>query len=114
MGLTGDLGAGKTLVAKGIADALGVEEEVTSPSFTIVNEYAGRLPMYHIDLYRLDHSADFLELGIEDLIYGEGVSVIEWYERARDELPTEMVRITLEVISSESRRISICDDRTGN
>lgn len=114
VGLTGDLGAGKTVFAKGIADALGVVDEVMSPSFTIVAEYEGRVPFVHIDLYRLDGPSEFLDLGVEELMFGDAITVIEWFERARDELPGELVIVRIELLEDDSRRITISDERTGS
>ena len=81
--LTGDLGAGKTALVKGIAEGLGVPPEcpVTSPTFTLVNEYDGRLRLFHVDLYRLAGSGDVADIGLEDIIGGDGVTAIEWAER---------------------------------
>ena len=107
VGLTGDLGAGKTVFAKGIADALGVTEEVRSPTFTIVAEYQGRVPFVHIDLYRISGADEFLDLGVEELVYGTAVTVIEWYERAREELPDTIVEVRIELGEGTSRRITI-------
>ncbi|OGQ52142.1 MAG: tRNA (adenosine(37)-N6)-threonylcarbamoyltransferase complex ATPase subunit type 1 TsaE [Deltaproteobacteria bacterium RIFCSPLOWO2_02_FULL_53_8] len=83
IGLIGELGAGKTCFVRGIADGLGVKCYVKSPSFTIINIYeGGRLPLYHIDLYRLSSASELRETGLEDYIYGNGISVIEWVDRA--------------------------------
>lgn len=112
MGLTGDLGAGKTVFCKGIADALGVVEEVTSPSFTIVAEYDGRVPFVHIDLYRIDGPSQFVDLGVEEIVFGNAVTVIEWYERAEDELPADLLVVRIELLEDDSRRITIFDERT--
>lgn len=76
--LTGDLGAGKTTLTKSIALGLGIEEYVTSPSYTIVNEYDGRLPLYHFDVYRINDVEEMYELGYEEYFFGSGVCVIEW------------------------------------
>lgn len=83
IGLVGELGAGKTCFVRGIAAGLGVKVYVKSPSFTIINIYeGGRLPLYHIDLYRLSGVAELRETGLEDYIYGKGISVIEWVDKA--------------------------------
>lgn len=83
VGLIGELGSGKTCFVKGLARGLGVQGYVKSPSFTIINIYeGGRLPLYHIDLYRLSGMKELREAGLEDYIYGKGVSVIEWVDRA--------------------------------
>ena len=81
LALQGTLAAGKTQLTKGIAQGLGITEPVTSPTFTIVSEYYGRLPLYHIDVYRLGSPEEFLDLGVEEMLYGQGVCVIEWSEK---------------------------------
>jgi len=101
--LRGELGAGKTVLARGIARGLGVEGYLKSPSFTIVNEYnEGRIPLYHIDLYRLPEGAEDAscgdptdELGLEEYLYGDGVCVIEWAERAASLIPQDAIRVTI-------------------
>jgi len=105
--LSGDLGAGKTVFAKGLAAGLGIDPvEVTSPSFTLVNEYAGRLRLYHIDLYRLDAGA-CRELGLEEIFADEqAVTVIEWAERLA-EVPADAIRIEIDYLSDDERRIRI-------
>ncbi len=105
--LTGNLGAGKTVLAKGIALGVGVqdEKEVTSPSFVLVNEYRGRLPVYHVDLYRLQDPLQVEDLGWEEYISGAGVTLIEWAERAAGLLPDERIEVCLEWVSLEERKI---------
>lgn len=105
--LSGDLGAGKTVFAKGLAAGLEIDPaEVTSPSFTLINEYAGRLRLYHIDLYRLDRGA-CRELGLEEIFADEqAVTVIEWAERL-DDVPAGAIRIIIEYVSDTERRIHI-------
>lgn len=95
--LDGDLGAGKTTLAQSIARGLGVPEDcyVTSPSFAILHEYEGRIPMYHMDFYRLHDVSEVIDLGFEEYFYKSGVSVIEWSERAREILPEERLVIEL-------------------
>jgi tRNA threonylcarbamoyladenosine biosynthesis protein TsaE len=105
--LQGGLGAGKTCFAKGIARSLGVGEEVTSPTYTIISEYEGVLPLYHIDAYRLSGDEEFQALGAEDLLCGGGVSVIEWSERIPRSLPPDAVVVELEIAGGETRRIHI-------
>jgi tRNA threonylcarbamoyladenosine biosynthesis protein TsaE len=105
--LSGDLGAGKTVFAKGLAAGLGVDPaDVTSPSFTLINEYAGRLRLYHIDLYRLDAGA-CRELGLEEVFADErAVTVIEWAERL-DEVPAGAIRVEVEYLADAERRVRI-------
>ena len=84
--LVGPLGAGKTTLAKGIARGLGVTEEVISPTYTIVSEYQGRLPLHHVDLYRIEGSDQIDNLGLDDFLWGEGVSLVEWGEKIEADL----------------------------
>ncbi|HIW36383.1 MAG TPA: tRNA (adenosine(37)-N6)-threonylcarbamoyltransferase complex ATPase subunit type 1 TsaE [Candidatus Treponema faecavium] len=105
--LQGTLAAGKTTITKGIAQALGVEEAVTSPTFTLISEYDGRLHLYHMDVYRLDSTDDFLNLGVEDMLYGDGVCIIEWSEKVQTVLPQDTVIITLESQQDNSRKITV-------
>jgi tRNA threonylcarbamoyladenosine biosynthesis protein TsaE len=104
--LSGELGAGKTRFAQGVAAGAGVDPSVpvVSPTFTLVNEYRGRFPVYHLDLYRLSGGGDLGDLGIEELLHGRGVSVIEWPERLGEHLPLERVAVEIEVVGENSRR----------
>jgi tRNA threonylcarbamoyladenosine biosynthesis protein TsaE len=104
--LRGGLGAGKTCLAKGIARGLGIREEVTSPSYTIVSEYAsGPLPFYHIDAYRLGGDEDFQALGGDDYIHGEGIAVIEWSERISGSIPRQALRVSIAILADGRRGI---------
>ena len=105
--LTGQLGAGKTTLIQGIAAGLCVKDYVTSPTFIIINEYAGRLPLYHIDLYRLDEGLGIADLGVEEYFARGGVCVIEWAERLKGLLPPAAEKIGLKVISEEEREICV-------
>ncbi|MGK0552837.1 tRNA (adenosine(37)-N6)-threonylcarbamoyltransferase complex ATPase subunit type 1 TsaE [Enterococcus faecalis] len=92
--LTGDLGAGKTTLTKGIALGLGIQQLIKSPTYTIIREYqSGRLPLYHMDVYRVDQGG--AELGLEEYFEGTGVSVVEWGKQLADELPTDYLEIIL-------------------
>lgn len=102
--LQGTLAAGKTTITKGIASALDVKDEITSPTFCLISEYEGRLPLYHMDVYRLEGSEDFINLGVEDLIYGNGVSLIEWSEKVMDELPKKTIILRLEAKEGTTER----------
>ncbi|SHK67604.1 tRNA (adenosine(37)-N6)-threonylcarbamoyltransferase complex ATPase subunit type 1 TsaE [Desulforamulus aeronauticus] len=93
--LNGDLGAGKTAFSQGVARGLGVTSHVTSPTFTLINEYEGRLPLYHFDVYRLGDSEEMADLGYEEYFYGPGVCLVEWAELVEDVLPEERLDITL-------------------
>ena len=94
--LNGDLGTGKTAFTGGIAAALGIEGHITSPTFTIVNEYEGKLPLYHFDVYRIGDADEMFETGYDEYVSGNGVTVIEWAERIREILPTDRTEILLE------------------
>lgn len=103
--LKGILGAGKTHFVKGIAAAFGIDEtEVHSPTFTLIHEYKGRIPLYHFDCYRLKSVREALEIGIEEYLYGEGVSVIEWPERIQEVVPEHSIWITIESLSFSKRK----------
>ncbi len=104
--LYGDLGAGKTSFSYGIALGLEVQTKyITSPTFTFVNEYQGRVPFYHIDLYRLTDPNELENIGFDDYIDSDGVTVIEWAERAEDELPVESLSVYLSYVDDHSREI---------
>lgn len=106
--LFGDLGTGKTVFTQGLAQGMEVDQYVTSPTFVLINEYQGRLPLYHFDVYRLEDPEEILELGFEEYFYGEGVSVIEWAEKIVDYLPQEYLGVTLEKtepLEAEGRRL---------
>lgn len=91
--LNGDMGTGKTEFAKGIAQGLEVQEYVVSPTFTIVNEYTGRLPLYHFDVYRICDEEEMFDIGFEEYLYSDGVVVIEWAERISGILPECAIRV---------------------
>ena len=103
--LEGDLGIGKTVFTKGFAQALGIEETVTSPTFNIIKEYPnGELPLYHMDVYRLDGKVD--DLGIEDYYTRGGVTIIEWSDMIKDYLPEERLDIKFKVIDEDTRTLT--------
>jgi tRNA threonylcarbamoyladenosine biosynthesis protein TsaE len=104
--LYGDLGAGKTSLSYGIALGLDVKEQyITSPTFTLVNEYQGRVPFYHMDLYRLNDPGELESIGFGEYLESDGVTVIEWAERAGDELPAQCLSIYLSSVDENSREI---------
>lgn len=102
--LDGELGSGKTVFTKGIANALGIDESITSPTFTIIKEYDGELPLYHMDVYRLDGNTD--GVGIEEYFTKGGVVVIEWADTIKDILPTERLHIKFKIVD-ENKRILV-------
>ena len=112
IGLTGDLGSGKTCFIKGIAEGLNntPADEVTSPTFTILQEYPGQVPLYHFDAYRLSGSSDLEAIGFEDYVGTDGVAVIEWADRISDALPPDAISIRIEWLS-ENERLFICSAR---
>ena len=110
--LEGELGAGKSELARGIARGLGVTETVTSPSFTILNVYeSGRCPLYHFDWYRLENEEELYELGMDEYLGGDGIAVVEWAERCPDAVPEDCIRIRLEATGEETRQITVNDGR---
>ncbi len=104
--LQGDLGSGKTTLVKGIAEGLlGINErDVTSPTFTIMQEYAGSITLYHVDAYRLDSVHDLEAIGFDDCIDGNGVTVIEWAERINEAIPVDALRVSIEHTGEQQRR----------
>jgi tRNA threonylcarbamoyladenosine biosynthesis protein TsaE len=105
--LVGDLGAGKTQFAKGFAIGLGITDTVNSPTFVLMAEYAGRLPLFHLDLYRLDDAADALAGGLIDERQLAGVAIVEWAERLGDALPAGRLDVLIEGTGDEPRRITL-------
>lgn len=101
--LEGDLGAGKTTFTKGLGKGLGVKRVITSPTFTIIKEYTGRLPLYHIDAYRLEYSEE--NLGIEEYILSDGVTVIEWAQFIDDLIPADKLEIKINYLGEDQREI---------
>ncbi len=123
--LVGDLGAGKTCLAHGIARGLGVpnEYQITSPSFTLINEYQGRMMLYHFDLYRLSRPSEMDDIGYEEYFFGRGVSVIEWADKVTDILPDEALFVSINyidenerdiIISGQKKRIAVISEQLGN
>jgi tRNA threonylcarbamoyladenosine biosynthesis protein TsaE len=110
--LVGELGSGKTWLTKGIARGVGVAPDtvITSPTFALVNEYQGKTTLFHMDVYRLSSLAEFLSAGIEDYLYGEGVTVLEWADRWPGDLPEQTIRVELFILDDRSRRISLSGD----
>lgn len=103
--LEGDLGAGKTTFTKGLAEGLEVKKTVSSPTFTIIKEYSGRLPLYHMDVYRVQDA--FEDLGFDEYFEGEGVSVVEWAHLIEEQLPTERLTIYLTHHHEGGRKLSL-------
>lgn len=105
--LTGDLGAGKTALSKAVAKGLEVKECVTSPTFTIIHEYEGRLPLYHFDVYRIGEIEEMEDLGYEEYFYGEGVCLIEWASKIEELIPKEHLWIDIKRIDENTRELEI-------
>lgn len=105
--LIGELGSGKTCLTQGIARGLGIGDYATSPSFVIVTQYQGRFPLYHVDLYRLDHLEEVFELGLEDYFSGQGVCVVEWAEKGLSLMPQEHLLVSIYRLSSTRRRFRL-------
>ena len=105
--LVGKLGAGKTCLTQGIARGLGIREYAASPSFVVVRELYGRLPLYHMDFYRLENLEEIAELGLDDYFYGKGVSVVEWAEKGLSLLPPEHLLIEMSYVSDTGRRLKL-------
>jgi tRNA threonylcarbamoyladenosine biosynthesis protein TsaE len=122
--LFGDLGAGKTTLAKGIALGLGVADDIHSPTFTLIHEHIGPTPLYHVDLYRLESETEVDALGIEEYVYGDGVTIIEWADRMKSLLPTDRLDIELRMKGDTDREMifqtgsprlqAIIEELTGN
>ncbi len=106
--LVGDLGAGKTCLSQGIAAGLGVQGPITSPTFVIVQAYPdGRLPFFHADYYRLGEESELTELGLDEILEGEGVAAVEWADRFWETLPADHLRLSLEFGGPLSRRLTV-------
>ncbi|MCQ2559332.1 MAG: tRNA (adenosine(37)-N6)-threonylcarbamoyltransferase complex ATPase subunit type 1 TsaE [Clostridia bacterium] len=105
IGLGGDLGAGKTCFAQGLGAGLGITELINSPTFTLIKEYQGRLPLYHMDVYRLGHWEEMYDLGYEEYFGGSGVVLVEWFEQISEILPED--RLEINFLRGESENIRI-------
>jgi tRNA threonylcarbamoyladenosine biosynthesis protein TsaE len=105
--LTGELGAGKTCFVQGLVRGLGATVRATSPTFVLVNQYQGRIPIHHVDAYRTDSMTELIDLGLLDLMDGEGVTIIEWADKLTPLLPPEAIRVHIAGVGDEPRRITI-------
>lgn len=103
--LSGDLGAGKTTFTKGIAEGLSITEPVTSPTFTMIKEYEGTMPLYHMDVYRLEFAEE--DLGFDEYFFGEGITVVEWATFIEDYLPDEYLIISIKRINDNERELTV-------
>ncbi len=112
--MQGTLAAGKTTITKGIALSLGIKDDITSPTFCLISEYEGKMPLYHMDVYRLNGIEDFETLGAEDMLYGEGVSIIEWSEKIMEELPKRTIILKIEVQDDNTRNITLSNWNNGD
>jgi tRNA threonylcarbamoyladenosine biosynthesis protein TsaE len=109
--LYGELGAGKTCFVQGLVRGLGVTTQATSPTFVLVNEYRGRLPIHHVDAYRTASLTELMDLGLLDLFGGDGVTLLEWADRAEPLLPARAIRVRIEGLGDEPRAVMIEDPR---
>lgn len=108
--LEGDLGAGKTHFVKGVAEFFNIKaDKVSSPTFTLINEYSGEISIYHFDCYRLETEQEALEIGIEEYLYGDGITIIEWPSKIKGLIPTDAVQIQIKHLESSKRSINILD-----
>lgn len=106
--LTGPLGAGKTCLIKGIAVGLDINEnDIKSPSFVLVNEYYGKMPLYHFDLYRMKKGSELYETGWDDYLMRDGIVVVEWGEKAESRLPEKRIQINIDIISVNKRNLAV-------
>jgi tRNA threonylcarbamoyladenosine biosynthesis protein TsaE len=105
--LRGELGSGKTVMAQGVASGLGFSGYVSSPSFVIVNEYAAGVPIYHVDLYRVEGPESLGDIGHREMFWGDGVAIVEWAERAGDLLPSDRLDVAISIVGPESRVIDV-------
>ena len=107
--LTGELGAGKTCFTQGLARGLGVKGRVVSPTFVLVNEYRGRLPVHHVDAYRTESLTELLDLGLEELFSGDGVTIVEWADKLLPLLPPHTIHVHIEGLGDEPRTIRVSE-----
>ena len=105
--LNGELGVGKSVLIRGILNGLGIKEIIPSPTFTIVNEYRLSYPIYHFDLYRINNPFELYEIGFEDYIYSNGISLIEWGDKAKEFIPKDCIRIEIKIEEKNRRLIKI-------
>lgn len=103
--LSGNLGVGKTIITQGICDGLNIEEDVTSPTYNLINEYEGDLTVYHMDLYRLENEEELYDLAFEEYLDSDGIVIIEWPDIAYDLIPPEFIYIKINSISEKKREI---------
>ncbi|NLK21872.1 MAG: tRNA (adenosine(37)-N6)-threonylcarbamoyltransferase complex ATPase subunit type 1 TsaE [Epulopiscium sp.] len=114
--LIGDLGVGKTAFAKGLAQGLNIKEHITSPTFTVINEYEGILPLYHFDVYRITDIDEMDEIGYEEYFYGNGVCLIEWANMIEDLIPESAIWVNIQKDLNKDenyRKIMICNKKEG-
>lgn len=109
LALTGDLGSGKTVFVQGLAEGLGVPDDyyITSPTFTLINRYPGRFTLFHVDLYRIENSDEMEDIGLFEILNGDGVVAVEWADKLKTYLPSEHVALHFEIKSDESRSVSV-------
>lgn len=108
IGLEGPVGAGKSVLTRGIARGLGIKGPVTSPTYTLITQYPeGRIPLYHMDLYRIDSEEEFEMIGATDLLYAQGISIIEWFRKVESLLPEDLLVISVNIEENSERSITL-------
>ena len=112
--MSGGLGAGKTTLTQGIVWSLGATEYARSPTFVLVNEYQGRVPVYHMDLYRLDSFAEVDGLGLDDYLFGDGVCIVEWADKAHNYFPSEHILVSIDHVSESRRTFTVSSEAPGH
>ena len=103
----GPLGAGKTCFLQGLARGLGVTADVTSPTFVLINQYRGRMPVYHVDAYRTGSLTELVDVGLEEMLHGEGVTIVEWADKLLPLLPPRTITVTISGLGDEPRQIDL-------
>ncbi len=112
--LTGELGAGKTCFTQGLARGLGVTARALSPTFVLINEYRGRVPVHHVDAYRTESLTELLDLGLDELFAGDGVTIVEWADKLLPLLPPDTIHVHIEGVGDEPRVITITEGAVSN
>jgi tRNA threonylcarbamoyladenosine biosynthesis protein TsaE len=112
IGMFGELGSGKSVFTRGVLHGLGIQEKyIASPTFTLINVYQGKLPVYHFDVYRLEGPDELDGLGYEEFFFGDGVAIVEWADKVENHLPRKYIKVSLKVVSENGRLVTITHTR---